>query len=89
MKSHSAEGIAWHVGPAGVTNVNELSSKHAKARAPSTQHDSAAEWQQQTAQEGAKGKEEEWEGDLLILGVGNAQQAGMQLCGSCQPMIAT
>ena len=57
--------------------MNELSSKHAKARSPSTQHDSAAEWQQQTAKEDAKGKEEEWEGDLLILGVGNAQQAGM------------
>ena len=61
---------------AGVTHANELSSKHAKARAPNTHHDSSAEWQRQSSS--AKGEVEEWEGDLLILGVGNAQQAGLQ-----------
>ena len=58
-----------------MTQVAELASKHAKARAPSTTHDSAADWQQQ--EPGEKGSVDEWEGDLLILAVGNAQQAGM------------
>lgn len=54
--------------------MTELASKHAKARAPRTTHDSAAEWQRQEA--GDKGGVDQWEGDLLILAVGNAQQAG-------------
>ena len=61
----------------GVAHASELSSKRAKARAPNTHHDSSSEWQRQGA--GAKGEVEEWEGDLLILGVGNAQQAGQEL----------
>ena len=59
---------------AGLTHVTELASKHAKARAPRTTHDSASEWQRQEA--GDKGEFDEWEGDLLVLAVGNAQQAG-------------
>lgn len=59
--------------------MTELASKHAKARAPSTTHGSAAEWQRQESAE--KGEVDQWEGDLLILAVGNAQQAGMMhLC---------
>lgn len=54
--------------------MTELASKHAKARAPRTTHDSAAEWQRQES--GDKGEVDQWEGDLLILAVGNAQQAG-------------
>ena len=54
--------------------MNELASKFTKARAPSTRHDSSAEWQRQES--GDKGEVEEWEGDLLVLAVGNAQQAG-------------
>ena len=63
---------------AGITNVTELASKHAKGRAPSTTHDSASEWQRQES--GEKGDVDQWEGDLLILAVGNAQQAGMMHC---------
>ncbi len=59
---------------AGMTKVNELASKHAKARAPSTTHDSSTEWQKQ--EQGEKGDVDSWEGDLLVLAVGNAQQAG-------------
>lgn len=54
--------------------MTELASKHAKARAPRTTHDSAAEWQRQESMD--KGDVDQWEGDLLILAVGNAQQAG-------------
>lgn len=54
--------------------MTELASKHAKARAPQTSHDSAADWQRQES--GEKGEVDQWEGDLLILAVGNAQQAG-------------
>lgn len=54
--------------------MTELASKHAKARAPHTSHESAAEWQRQES--GDKGDVDEWEGDLLVLAVGNAQQAG-------------
>lgn len=54
--------------------MTELASKHAKARAPHTSHDSAAEWQRQES--GEEGDVDQWEGDLLILAVGNAQQAG-------------
>jgi hypothetical protein len=57
-----------------MTKVNELASKHAKARAPSTTHDSSTEWQKQ--EQGEKGDVDSWEGDLLVLAVGNAQQAG-------------
>lgn len=68
--------------PTGMTHANELASKHAKARAPNTQHDSSTEWQRQGVD--AKGDIEEWEGDLLILGVGNAQQAGgLMLIRAC------
>ena len=59
---------------AGLTHAHELASKHAKARAPSTTHDSSAEWQKQ--EHGEKGDVDEWEGELLVLAVGNAQQAG-------------
>lgn len=64
----------------GISHVNELASKFTKARAPSTRHDSSAEWQRQES--GDKGEVEEWEGDLLVLAVGNAQQAGggMKMC---------
>ena len=58
----------------GLTQVSELASKHAKARAPQTTHDSAADWQRQES--GDKGDVDQWEGDLLILAVGNAQLAG-------------
>lgn len=58
--------------------MTELASKHAKARAPSTTHDSSAEWQRQESDE--KGDVDEWEGDLLVLAVGNAQQAGDIAC---------
>lgn len=58
----------------GLTHVTELASKHAKARAPQTTHDSAADWQRQES--GDKGNVDQWEGDLLILAIGNAQQAG-------------
>lgn len=54
--------------------MHELASKHAKARAPSTTHDSSTEWQKQEHAE--KGDVDSWEGDLLVLAVGNAQQAG-------------
>lgn len=54
--------------------MTELASKHAKARAPHTTHENAADWQQQES--GDKGEVDQWEGDLLILAVGNAQQAG-------------
>ncbi|KAL3140306.1 hypothetical protein ABBQ38_004571 [Trebouxia sp. C0009 RCD-2024] len=64
----------------GLTRVTELASKHAKARAPHTSHDSAAEWQRQES--GKEGGVDQWEGDLLVLAVGNAQQAGggMKMC---------
>ena len=60
-----------------MTKVHELASKHAKARAPSTTHDSSTEWQKQ--KHGEKGDVDSWEGDLLVLAVGNAQQAGGRL----------
>ena len=60
-----------------MTRVNELSSKHAKGRAPNTTHQSSAEWQKQESSE--KREVEDWEGDLLVLAVGNAQKAGMVL----------
>ena len=60
----------------GLTHAHELASKHAKARAPSTTHDSSAEWQKQ--EHGEKGDVDQWEGELLVLAVGNAQQAGKQ-----------
>lgn len=59
----------------GLTHLTELASKHAKARAPHTSHGSASEWQRQES--GKEGGVDQWEGDLLILAVGNAQQAGM------------
>ncbi|DBA99344.1 hypothetical protein WJX82_009085 [Trebouxia sp. C0006] len=64
----------------GMTKVHELASKHAKARAPSTTHDSSTKWQKQ--EHGEKGTVDSWEGDLLVLAVGNAQQAGggMKMC---------
>ena len=58
----------------GLTHVTELASKHAKGRAPHTSHGSAADWQRQ--QSGDKGNVDQWEGDLLVLAIGNAQQAG-------------
>ena len=68
---HSPRGCLF---ASGVTHVTELASKHARARAPHTTQRSSAEWQ--TQQGGQEGKVDEWEGDLLVLAVGNAQQAG-------------
>ena len=76
------EAPAWQPSlTAGLFHAHELSSKEVTAKAPHLRQESAAEWQVASSNDQGS-SDETWEGKLLILGVGNAQQAGPSVLGT-------